>query len=99
MSGTKGSSGFGSQSKEHIDRRTEIKNKKAGVIPQGKKRIPTVCSLKTSTTELNMNPRTPAITGHLISYNSLKCYSQFTASCQIYNKPISCLLQLTKFWW
>lgn len=27
MSGTKGSSGFGSQSKEHIDKRTEIQNK------------------------------------------------------------------------
>lgn len=27
MSGTKGSSGFGSQSKEHIDKRTETQNK------------------------------------------------------------------------
>lgn len=40
MSGTKGSSGFGSQSKEHIDRSTEIKNKKKKqeYIAQGKEK-------------------------------------------------------------
>lgn len=61
MSGTKGSSGFGSQSREHIDRRTEIKNKNQKLSQKAKK--------KTSTTELNMHPWTPAITGHLISCN------------------------------
>lgn len=40
MSGTKGSSGFGSQSKEHIDKRTEIQKLKSAVITLEKNKVP-----------------------------------------------------------